>query len=666
MCGIAGVISPECIDDRSVDRIGASIRHRGPDEEGVWRGRGADRHIVLIHRRLSIIGLDDGQQPMPSADGSRILVYNGEIYNYPDLRRELEAQGQTFRTNCDTEVLLHLYERFGPDMVDHLRGMFAFALWDAQSSSLLCARDHLGQKPFFFVHDPARRVFAFASEIKALLAGNIVQPRLDIDCLWHHTGLRFCPGDTTLLSGVRKLRAGERALYRPLDETLRVDRYWTLDYRRKESWSFEEALDRLEIVLDQSVNAHLLADVPTGGFLSGGIDSSTVAALAVRHRGREWPTFSIGVGDGDFSELPAARLAAQTIGSRHHEQKVNPDLFLMLPDILWHLEEPGDPHAVGIWLLSRMARPHVKVSLGGDGGDEAFGGYTRFSRSRILDGYAVIPRMIRTSLLAPLIRMLPESYSYYSIASKARWVHEMSLRRGARRQALALTFFRFTEAERRRLFTPETIAAVGNPDTDRFIAEYHDSDACDTDLDRIMYTEQMTRMADHDLRIADRMSMAHSLEMRAPIMDREVASFAARLPATYKIRPGRLKIILRELCRRFYPDEFVDRRKYGFGFPMARWYAGDLAPFVQRLIDDGDIYATGLLRRRRAQALFNEHRSGKIDHSFKIWNLINLEVWHRLYIGGQTRDQVRDWVAERLGNRNADARQPSAAGGSVR
>lgn len=662
MCGIAGVIGLDRLDDHEVELIGASIRHRGPDGEGVWRGGTADTHVLLVHRRLSIIGLADGHQPMASVDGSRIVVYNGEIYNYPELRKDLESRGVTFRTRCDTEVLLHLHAVHGQDMVDHLRGMFAFAIWDANTSSLFCARDHLGQKPFFFVHDPARQIFAFASEIKGLLATGIVDHRVDMDCLWHHTGLRFCPDDTTLISGIRKLCPGQRATYRPTNAKLEIDRYWTLDYRSKETWSFEESLDRLEDILDGSVKAHLLADVPTGGFLSGGIDSSTVAALAVRHCGKKWPTFSIGVGDGDFSELPAARLASETIGTRHQEQEVNPNLFLMLPDIIWHLEEPSDPHAVGIWLLSKMARSHVKVVLGGDGGDEAFGGYTRFARSRVLDVYSAIPRMIRTNLLAPIIRMLPESYSYYSTASKARWVHQMSLRQGAKRQALALTFFRFTEAERRQLFMPESIAVISNPDTDRFIAEHHDSDVCNTELDRLMYTEQMTRMAEHDLRIADRMSMAHSLELRAPIMDRHVMSFAARLPATYKIRPGRLKIILRELCRRFYPDEFVDRRKYGFGFPMARWYAGELSPFVQRIIDDGDIFATGLLSRQRAQVLFDEHRSGRIDHNFKLWNLINLEVWYRLFIGKQTREQVRDWLAERLGIERSDTYQGAAVG----
>lgn len=650
MCGIAGFITAGPLDERTLGAVGASIAHRGPDDSGVWRGRAGDRHVALVHRRLSIIGLDDGHQPMTSADGRLTVVYNGELYNYPELRAQLEGDGAVFRTHCDTEALLHLYERHGSAMVDHLRGMFAFAVWDERERELFCARDHLGQKPFFYAHDPAGGTFAFASEIKGLLASGLVRARVDMDSLWHHTGLRFCPGDSTLFEGVRKLGPATRATLDARTGAFTRERYWTLDYREKETWSFDETLDRLEALLDGSVRAHLLSDVPTGSFLSGGIDSSTVAALAVRHTGAGWPTFSIGVGDEDYSELPAARLAAGTIGTDHHERAVHPELFLMLPDVLWHLEEPGDPHAVGIWLLSELARPRVKVALGGDGGDEAFGGYTRFARSRLLDAYSAVPRFVRTAVCAPLIGLLPEGFSYYTLAGKARWAHEMSLRSGAGRQALALTYFRFTEAERRLLFTPESVAAVGEPDTDRFIREVHDSGVCRTELDRLMYTEQMTRMPEHDLRIADRMSMAHSLELRAPIMDREVCAFAARVPAEYKIRPGKLKIVLRELCRRFYPDEFVDRKKYGFGFPMARWFAGELGPFVQRVIDDGEIFGNGLLRRERAQELFDEHRGRVRDHNFKIWNLINLEVWHRLYVSGASREDCRAWLGERLGS----------------
>lgn len=656
MCGIAGFITPAPLDDRTVAAVGDSIAHRGPDDSGLWRGRAGEAHVTLVHRRLSIIGLADGHQPMSTPDGRLTVVYNGEIYNDPELRRSLAADGAVLRTSCDTEVLLHLYERHGAEMVHHLRGMFALAIWDAREGVLFLARDHLGQKPLFYAHDPVRGTFAFASEIKALLASGLVEPRVDMDALWHHTGLRFCPGDTSLIAGVRKLGPAERAVFDPGAGRLRTERYWTLDYRDKERWSFDEALDRLEELLSESVRAHLLADVRTGCFLSGGIDSSTVAALAVKHAGPGWPTFSIGVGDEDYSELPAARLAAGVIGTEHHERVVDPDLFLMLPDMVWHLEEPGDQHAVGIWLLSAMARERVKVCLGGAGGDEAFGGYTRFARSRLLDLYSAVPRGVRSAVLGPLVRAIPQGgFSYYTLAGKARWAHEMSMRTGAARQALALTYFRFTAEERERIFTPEALTAVGNPDTDRFIAQAHDAEVCETELDRVMYTEQMTRMAEHDLRVADRMSMAHSLELRAPIVDREVMAFAARLPAEFKVKPGRLKIILRELCRRHYPDGFVDRPKYGFAFPMARWFAGEMAPFVQRVIDSGGVFEQGVLRRDRAQALFDEHRAGRADHNFKLWAIINLEVWHRLFVGGESREDCRAWLAECLGRQAARA-----------
>ncbi|MEQ8770957.1 MAG: asparagine synthase (glutamine-hydrolyzing) [Phycisphaerales bacterium] len=655
MCGIAGFITASPLDERTLEDVGASIAHRGPDDSGIWRTEAGDAHVALVHRRLSIIGLDDGHQPMTSADGRLTIVYNGELYNFPELRTNLEAAGVTFRTRCDTEALLHLYERHGPGMVHHLRGMFAFAIWDDREQTLFCARDHLGQKPFFFVYDEAAGTFAFASEIKALLASGLVDAEVDTDTLWHHTGLRLCPNDSTLFAGIRKLGPAQRATYDARARALRVDRYWTLDHRDKADWSFEESLDRLETVLDDSVRAHLLADVPTGSFLSGGIDSSTVAALAVRHAGKGWPTFSIGVGDPDYSELPAARLASEIIGSAHHEERVDPDLFLMLPDLVWHMEEPGDPHAVGIWLLSQSARRHVKVALGGDGGDEAFAGYTRYHDPAVLTAYALIPAFLRATLFRPLIGLIPQGFSYYTLASKARWAHDMSMVSGAARQTLAMTYFRFPEAERERLFEPAALAGVRDRDSSRLIAPWFDADSCVTDLDRKTYAEQMTRMPEHYLVVADRMSMAHSLEVRAPIVDREVMSFAACLPDECRVAHGSTKRVLRELCRRFYPAEFVDRKKYGFAFPMARWFAGELGPFVERVIADGGVFDAGLIRRSRAEELLAEHQAKKADHNFRLWYLINLEVWHQLFVRGCAREDVRAWLAERLGRESSNA-----------
>jgi len=661
MCGIAGFITAQPLSDQTIGSVDAAIAHRGPDDAGVWRGEHAGRHVTLIHRRLSILDLDHGHQPMLGAGGRHVIVYNGEIYNSPQLRDRLKAEGHTFETTCDTEVLLRLYEARGEAMVDDLRGMFALAIWDTQSGELFLARDHHGQKPLFYVHDPDAGVFAFASEIKGLLASGLVKAEIDPETLWHHAGLRFCPGERTLIKNVSKLDTATRAVYSPARGTLRAERYWQQDWTQKSEMSFDEALDRLDSVLSDSVHAHLLSDVPTGSFLSGGLDSSTIAALATRHAGKGWPTFSIGVGDGDFSELPAARQASETIGSDHHELKINPDLFLMLPDVLWHLEEPADQPAVGMFLLSQFARQTVKVSLGGEGGDEHFGGYTRYTQSPILKVYQRIPRLLRHALYAPAMRMLPESYSYYSVAMQARWLHEITLRQGADRHTHILTFWRFPHEERTQLFSGEAFQRIDNPDTSRFVARWHDSGLAHTEPDRYMLTEMSLRMANSDLRTADRVSMAHGLEVRSPIVDREVTAFAAALPTTYKIKGKKLKILLRELNRRMFPPEFTDRPKYGFSFPMARWFQNELADFARTMILDGGLVGSGLFNRDTVADILDTHRAGTRDLGLQIWYLINLEIWHRLFILGEDREHLRADIAEQLGKSGAHSGDTPAA-----
>ncbi len=651
MCGIAGVVSDRPIDESALAALGGALAHRGPDDQGVWRRDPAEHskgpYIGLVHRRLSILDLAHGHQPMVSGNGKAVIVYNGEIYNSPELRADLNEHGVPLQTTCDTEVILELIARQGLEpTLAKLRGMFAFACWDESSRKLLIARDHLGQKPLFYVKRPG--FFAFASEIKALLAAGIAEHEVDIESLWHHTGLRFCPDDSSLIAGVRKLRPAEAGAYQPDTDELKLERYWTLDYSQKTSASIEDVIDELDELLDESVTAHLLSDVPTGAFLSGGIDSSTIAAYAVKHAGKGFPTFTVGVGDERFSELAPAKLAAETIGSEHHELRTDPDLFRLLPRIVWHLEEPGDPHAVGVFLLSGAARERVKVALGGDGGDEAFGGYTRFTRSRALDTYSLLPRFVRERITGPMIDALPTRRGYYSLKGQARWAHEMSMVTGSARQTLALTYFRFPDSERRKLFGEGSIGSINNPDTGRFIAEFHDFGSARDESDRLMYTEQMTRMAEHDLRVADRMSMAHGLELRAPIMDRTVMAYAATLPSEYKIKPGKLKIVLRELNRRFYPPEFTDRKKFGFGFPMAAWFAGELAPFVRNVIEEGEVFESGLIRRDRALEIAQNHADSRADHAFQIWNLINLEIWYQLFILARSVSEVTQWIGQRL------------------
>jgi asparagine synthase (glutamine-hydrolysing) len=620
-----------------------AIAHRGPDDARVW----VEGDVALVHRRLSILDIAGGAQPMASDDGRLVVAFNGEIYNYPELRRELERDhGRRFRTTCDTEVLLHLYATSGGAFVSRLRGMFAFAIWDRSERTLFMARDHLGQKPLFYYYHAGAGALVFGSEVKAVLASGLVGADLDLQTLWHHTGLRFCPGDRTLFAGIRKLPPAHCLWFTP-GQSPRVERYWTPE-RGQSAATFEEAVEHCDRLLQDSVQAHLLADVPVGAFLSGGVDSSTVAALASRASSGKLATFSVGSEDADFSELPFARQAAVAIGSEHHEFRVHTDLMLLLPDIVWHMEEPADPHAVGLYQLSELTRRFVKVALGGDGGDEMFGGYTRFSRDWRIDVYSMLPPVVRRHLVAPLLSLIPTGFGYYSLATKARWLHATSFLAGAERHYLAMTFFRFT-AEHRRMFFSEAVrhdlekeSSVG------WIAEHYASLVGSDPVGRMLYAEQMTRLPEHYLLIADRMSMAHGLEVRVPLVDVKVAEFTSALPSDYKIRRGELKRVLRSVSCRYFNREFVNRTKQGFSFPLARWFAGPLAPFMERVLHDSLVLQTPWLNRPAAIELFREHRARRADHNFRLWMILNLEVWYRLFICGQAREDVHAWIASLL------------------
>ncbi|MEP6573958.1 MAG: asparagine synthase (glutamine-hydrolyzing), partial [Gemmatimonadota bacterium] len=489
MCGIAGIISADPELQRGIEAMVSILAHRGPDGRGIARLPGA----ALGHRRLSIIDIAGGQQPMHSADGALSVVFNGEIYNFPELRGRLEADGSVFRTRCDTEVILHLYARYGDDCVRHLDGMFAFGLWDHARQRLLLARDHMGQKPVFFAE--RNGALAFASEVKALLASELFPRELDTAALYDYISLRFLPDRCTLFRGIQKLPAGHRLVYERGEA--RLDRFWSLSFHPKLEGTEAEITDALEARLTQTVHQHLLSDVPVGAFLSGGIDSSLMTALAAPAMSRPMPTFSIGVAEEGFNELPFAQQVATRYRTDHHESVVSADLIHLVPRMVWHLDEPADPFGVGVYLVSRLASEHVKVVLSGDGGDELFAGYDRFAGQLLAERWALLPRGLRTRAIRSTINRLPESFAYKGWTQKLRWLNEMSLEGGAARYAESMSFLRFTEAAKQELFTPATHEALGHRSSrDRIINEFNASDA-ETDLERMLYTDLMTRMPDH-------------------------------------------------------------------------------------------------------------------------------------------------------------------------
>ena len=617
-----------------------AIAHRGPDACGYYR----DDYIALGNRRLSIIDLTTGNQPIANEAGNLQLVCNGEIYNSPELRRQLEPRHK-FRTRTDIEVILHLYEDFGTDCIKHLRGMFAFAIWDKSDRTLFLARDHMGQKPLFFCDSGEH--FLFASEVKAILASGLVAPEIDLEGLWHYVSMRFMPDCYSLFKGIQKLPAGTSLCWQ--DGAVRLERYWDLRFNAKHQRSEAEIADELDALLCETVRMHLLSDVRVGAFLSGGIDSSLISAMMAKASDEPIPAFSIGVQEQGFDELPYARQVVARYGMEAHERVVQADLIRLIPAMVHHMDEPADPFGAGVYLVSGVARDVVKVALTGDGGDESFAGYDRFAGQRLLDYYCLLPEWFRRTLVQKLVERMPDSFGYKSAAQKVRWLNELSLYRRDERYAHSMSFLRFTQEAKQQLFTDRAQKQIEEYDSTQKILTFFESPNVDEVVDRMLYTDLMTRMPDHLLVTVDRMSMAHSLEARSPLVDYKVVEYAAAIPGDMKLRGSQLKYMLKKVAARYLPAELIERKKQGFTFPLALWMRTELRQFIRNLFDESRFVELGIFERAYIDQLIEQHIAGQVDHNYRLWLLINLEIWYRLNFEGRNVENTRADIERLMG-----------------
>jgi asparagine synthase (glutamine-hydrolysing) len=634
MCGICGKYSPEGVSLEDVRSMAQVIAHRGPDDQGYY----VNGRIGLGNRRLSIIDLKGGHQPIGNEDGTIQVAFNGEIYNYPTLREELQQKGHIFQTNSDTEVIVHLYEELGERCIERLQGMFAIAIWDAQQQKLLLARDHLGQKPLFYALEGD--TFLFASEIKGILAASRTKPAIDYESLHHYLSLRFIPPPRTMLQHIKKLPPAHILVLQ--EGAITILRYWDLSFREKRDLTEAEFMTELRERLSQTVASHLISDVPVGAFLSGGMDSSMVVAMMAQEENRPFQTFAIGVSEQDFDELPYARLVADYHHTTHVEKRVQSDLIQSLPEMIWHLDEPSDPIAACQYHAAALAAQHVKVVLGGDGGDELFAGFDRYIGVGYVDNYARIPGFIRQQLIGSILEWLPEDFSYKSSTQKVRWMQQLALLPTmAERYAEATLFFRFNHSQKQALYGPRLWEQVGHIHSANIIVEQFNNALADDPIDRMLYADYMTRLPEHSLMLTDRMTMAHGLELRSPFLDHELVSFMASFPSDLKIRNRELKYVLRKLGADYLPQEILERDKQGFMFPVAYWFRNELYPFLREYLLNGYFVQAGIFRRENVLQLLQEHKQNRVDHHVRLWMLLNLTIWYELYINHNSIESVK-------------------------
>jgi asparagine synthase (glutamine-hydrolysing) len=624
MCGIAGIVSLEGkpVLEQELRNMCSAIAHRGPDDEGFYFQTG----VGLGMRRLSIIDLDSGRQPVSNEDGTVWVVFNGEIYNFQELRQQLKGRGHVFSTHGDTETIVHLYEEYGNHCVDHLRGMFAFALWDERHKRLLVARDRLGIKPLYYAEIGGR--ILFASELKSILQLPEVGRSFNWSAVSHLFSFLSTPPTEAIVDGVHKLEPGHLLTVSP-GGTPVIERYWELsfepDYGKEEDYFVEHVRGLLE----ESVRLHMVSDVPLGAFLSGGIDSSSIVATAARLTDAPLKTFSIGFSEPDYNELEYARVVATRFRTEHHELTLGPDSLDRLEDLAWHLDEPfGDSSAIPTFMVSKLAAQSVKVVLSGDGGDELFAGYDKYLVEKRERGYTPLPALIRT-VLGSIGRTMPDGMRGRNL------LRHMSLA-GAERYLDACTLFR--RDDMKKLFRPDVFELLAPYEPWRAKAAYMESgdrhwlsNLQGLDVNNYLPLDILTKV--------DRMSMAHSIETRVPLLDHKLVEFAATIPPEMNLRGGTTKYVLKRAMKGILPERIINRPKKGFAVPLGYWFRGKLGSYVRDLLLGESARRRGFFNAPYIEDLIAQHERGR-NLDLQLWTLISFELWARVFLDREAGKQA--------------------------
>lgn len=626
MCGIVGTIynNSSAASREIIERMNAAITHRGPDDDGFYFHENA----ALAMRRLSIIDLAHGKQPIHNHDRTKWIVFNGEIYNYRQLREDLDRRGHKFYTNSDTEAIVHLYDEYGADCVQHLRGMFAFAIWDESEKSLFVARDRVGKKPLLYSHQPNGDLI-FGSEFQALLAHPAISREVDSGAIDSYLSFLCVPAPQTAFKQIRKLEPAHWLRWK--DGRIETKRYWQPDFSKKIKISERDAEEETLRILRESTKLRMISEVPLGAFLSGGVDSSTVVALMAQESDRPVKTFSIGFEEQDFSELKYAKRVAEHVGAEYHEFIVKPDAMEVLPTLVEHYGEPyADSSAIPTYYVSKETRKYVTVALNGDGGDESFAGYERHAAMRIAETYHRLPKILRKALIEKPINLVPTSEIQKSrVRDVKRFLQAANLPRTERYFRWMSTFDRDSKKE---LYTESFSREIADNNPSEVLEKWFAKANGSGILDTTLLTDQMTYLPNDLLVKVDIASMANSLEARSPFLDHKLIEFAASLPENIKARKFETKSFLKRIAARFVPREVIYRRKMGFGVPIGKWFRTDMRDFVRQILLSEKSLTRGIVRREIIEKYVREHTSAERDHAFQLWTLLMLELWFERFI----------------------------------